>query len=99
MGTEYKNEIFDNVCKILSIDQKFATAYHPQSVGSLERNHRFLNEYLRHFISEERDDWDSWLPYYTFCYNTSPHTDHEFTPFELVFGKKRQYTYILTTIN
>lgn len=87
MGTEYKNEIFDNVCKILSIDQKFATAYHPQTVGSLERNHRFLNEYLRHFIGEARDDWDSWLPYYTFCYNTSPHIDHEFTPFELVFGK------------
>lgn len=88
MGSEFKNEIFENVSKILSIEQKFSTAYHPQTVGSLERNHRFLNEYLRHFINEERDDWDSWLPYYAFCYNSSPHTDHEFSPFELVFGKK-----------
>ena len=87
MGTEYKNDIMNNVCKILSIEHKFATAYHPQTIGSLERNHRFLNEYIRHFINEEHDDWDTLLSYYTFCYNTTPHSSTNLTPFELVFGK------------
>lgn len=35
MGTEYRNEIFSEMTKILKIEQLFATAYHPQTVGVL----------------------------------------------------------------
>lgn len=91
MGTEYKNEVFQQLCTILSINQKFATAYHPETIGALERSHRCLNEYLRQFINEQHDDWDSWLPFFTFFYNTTPHTEHNFTPFELVFGTQVNY--------
>ena len=27
------------------------------------------------------------MPYYAFCYNTTPHTDFPYSPFELIFGK------------
>lgn len=54
MGTEYKNEIFQQICNILAINQKFSTAYHPETIGALERNHRCLNEYLRQFINEQQ---------------------------------------------
>lgn len=88
MGTEYKNEIFQHICTFLSVDQKFSAAYHPETIGSLERNHRCLNEYLRQFINEKNDDWDTWIPYYVFCYNTTPHSIHQYTPFELIFGRQ-----------
>lgn len=91
MGTEYKNEIIQELCNIFSVNQKFATAYHPETIGALERSHRCLNEYLRHFINEQHDDWDSWLPYFTFYYNTTPHSAHNFAPFELLFGKQANY--------
>ncbi|XP_055635699.1 retrovirus-related Pol polyprotein from transposon 412 isoform X1 [Toxorhynchites rutilus septentrionalis] len=91
MGTEYKNEVFKEICTMLSIDQKFSTAYHPETIGALERSHRCLNEYLRQFINEQQDDWDSWLPFFTFFYNTTPHTEHTFSPFELVFGNQANY--------
>lgn len=87
-GTEYKNDILEQVCKLLQIKQTFSTPYHPESIGALERNHRCLNEYLRSFTNEHQSDWDDWVKYYEFSYNTTPHTDHNFTPFELVFGKK-----------
>lgn len=87
-GTEYKNEVLDQICKYLQIKQTFSTAYHPQTIGALERNHRCLNEYLRSFINEHQTDWDDWLPFYAFTYNTTPHSDHKFTPYELVFGTK-----------
>lgn len=86
-GTEYKNEIFDKISDMLKYTHSFSTPYHPQTIGNLERNHRCLNEYIRQFICESQTDWDDWLPYYAFCYNTTPHTDFPYTPYELVFGK------------
>lgn len=85
-GTEYKG-VFDNVCELLKIDHVCATAYHPQTIGALERNHRCLNEYLRSFVNEHRNDWDEWLSFYSFSYNTTSSTYHEYSPFEIVFGK------------
>lgn len=29
LGTEYKNELFKNICQLLSINHSFSTAYHP----------------------------------------------------------------------
>ena len=57
-------------------------------MGSLERNHRCLNEYLRSFADEHHADWDEWLQFYAFNYYSTPHTDHGYTPYELVFGVK-----------
>ena len=92
MGTEYKNEIFKNISEILKIEHKFSTPYHPQTIGALERNHRCLNEYLRMFTNEHKDDWDDWINYYSFAYNTTPNLDHGYTPFELVFGRNERIT-------
>lgn len=97
-GTEYKG-IFDSVCDLLKIDHKCATAYHPQTLGALERNHRCLNEYLRIFINDVRDNWDEWLSYYSYCYNTTPNTAHDYSPFEIIFGKQpNQFEFPLSTI-
>lgn len=87
-GTEYNNEVLEKICKLLSIKQTFSTAYHPQSIGALERNHRCLNEYLRCFTNAHKTDWDDWIKYYTFNFNTTPHIEHGYTPYELVFGQK-----------
>lgn len=78
----------EQICKILEIKQTFSTAYHPQTIGALERNHRCLNEYLRCFVNAHQSDWDDWVKYYQFCFNTTPHTEHGLTPFELIFGHK-----------
>ena len=85
--TEYKG-VFDEICNLLQLKHTCSTAYHPQTIGALERNHKCLNEYLRIFSSQRINDWDEWLSFYCFVYNTTPSTDHNYTPFELVFGKK-----------
>lgn len=89
LGTEFKNEIFCQLCKLLSIEINFSTAYHHQTVGTIERNHRVFNEYIRSYIRENISDWDTYLKYFTFFHNTTSSSvfDNKFTPFELVFGK------------
>jgi hypothetical protein len=86
-GTEYMNQIFQEICELLRIDRINAVAYHPETMGSVEKNHKCLNEYIRAFVNENRDDWDHWTKYYEFCYNTTPSVAHDYAPFELIFGK------------
>jgi len=47
-----------------------------------------MTEYLRCFCDSRNNDWDKWLPFACFVYNTTPHTMTKCTPFEIVFGRK-----------
>lgn len=87
-GTEYKNQIVSELCKLLKIEHSFSLPYRHESVGSIERNHRFYNQYIRAYI-EDMIQWEEFLKYFTFCYNISPHSsfNNRFTPYQLVFNK------------
>jgi hypothetical protein len=87
-GSNFLSEIFKNTCKMLKIEKLQTTAFHPESNGSLERSHRVLKEYLRHYIAEDQSNWDAWIPYAIHMYNTSNHSATGYTPFELIFGFK-----------
>ncbi|XP_020297641.1 uncharacterized protein LOC109862121 [Pseudomyrmex gracilis] len=73
------------------------TAYHPESNGALKRLHRTLAEYIRHYVNKDQTDWDDWVPYAMFAYNTTPHTATGFTPFELVYGSKHKKKHTAVT--
>lgn len=87
-GTNFLSQVFKESCKLLNIKQFQCTSYHPQSNGSLERSHRTLVEYLRTFINKDMNNWDDFIPFATFTYNTTPHTSTGFSPFELLYGRK-----------
>ena len=40
---------------------------------------------LAAFVSEHKDDWDSWVSLAVYAYNTSCHESTGFSPYELVF--------------
>lgn len=46
LGTEFKNQVLIELCKLLKIKLNFATAYHHKTLGTFERNHRVFNEYI-----------------------------------------------------
>lgn len=89
-GTEYKNELLAELCRLLKVDQKFATAYHHQTMGCVERNHRGFNEYIRIYLEGYMSDWDTYLGYFTFAYNIqkSSALKEKYSPYELVFSKR-----------
>lgn len=87
-GTNFMSDIFKNLCRLLKIKKINCSAYHPESNGALERSHRTLAEYLRHFINNDQTNWDTFLKTAMFTYNTTPHSTTSYTPFELVYGHK-----------
>jgi len=71
---------------LLKIKNIQTTAFHPESNGCLERSHRVLAEYLRHYVREDQTNLDKWIPYAVYVYNTTVHTTTAYKPFELVYG-------------
>lgn len=90
MGTEYRNSIVSELCKLLKIDHKIATADHHETVGAVERSHRVLNEYLRAFLNGKLDEWDTYSHYFQFFHNTTKHDglSNKYSPYEVVFLRK-----------
>lgn len=87
-GSNFMSNFFKELCVILNIKKLNSTAYHPESQGALERSHRTLGEYLRNYTCADPANWDHWIPYAIFVYNSTPHSQTKYMPFELLFGHK-----------
>lgn len=68
-GTEFVNEVLKEICKVLEIRKLVTAAYHHESMGAIENSHRKLGDYVRGYCGKS-PNWDSWLPFYVFAYNT-----------------------------
>lgn len=86
-GTEFMSKILKEICKILKVQQISSTSYHHQTLGSLENTHKNLGAFLRMQSDKFPDSWSSWVHFWSFAFNTTVHTETEYTPYELVFGK------------
>lgn len=83
-GSNFTSALMKEVAKRFRISRTQATAFHPQTNGSIERSHMVLAEYLKQFV--RGSDWNKWLNLAMLSYNTSTHEGTNFTPHELVFG-------------
>lgn len=87
-GTEFISQVMVEVCKLLQIEKLSSTAYHHQSIGSLEIAHKHLGAFLRTYSTNVSYSWSHWIPFWCFSFNTSVNTQTMYTPFELVFGRQ-----------
>lgn len=86
-GTEFLASTLNETCKLLKIKKLHSTAYHHETLGSLENTHKQLGAYLRIQVGKNPNTWSSWVPYWCFSYNNTVHTETKYTPHELIFGK------------
>ncbi|CAI6368288.1 unnamed protein product [Macrosiphum euphorbiae] len=86
-GTEFLSKILAETCKLLKIKKCNTSPYHPQANGALERSHRTLGEYLRHFVDKDQTNWDTFIPYAMFVFNSSEHRSTGKQPYELLYGR------------
>jgi len=72
-----------------------STAFHPQSDGQTERTNRTLEQYLRHYISHNQDDWDLLLTAAEFAYNNAQSASTRLSPFEVCNGRSPMVSPVL----
>ncbi|CAF4870377.1 unnamed protein product [Pieris macdunnoughi] len=87
-GTNFTSDLFKKTCEFLKIKNLWASPYHPQTQGALERSHSTLKEYLKSYINKEQSNWPRYVYTAMLAYNTSVHSTTHFTPYELIFGNK-----------
>ena len=90
-GTNFNSELMHDICRIFMIDKTKTTPYHPQGNGQVERFNRVIADTLSKYCSEKPHEWDLYLPYVTFVYNTTVHRTIGATPYSMLYGREAQY--------
>ena len=63
-----------------------STAFHPESDGQTEQTNQTLEQYLRHYVGYNQDDWVQLLPLAEFAYNNTIHSATGTSPFYATYG-------------
>jgi len=74
--------------KMLGIEIKLSTAYHPQTNGQTERTNQELEQYLRMYVNHRQNNWSEWLAMAEFAFNNKVHTATKRLPFQANYGRE-----------
>ena len=86
-GSEFRNDVFDEVCDKLGIKRVYSPVYTPQSNGKLEGFHRFFKACISKHIRGNQLEWDKIVPLATKAYNFFPCQSSRESPFVLMFAR------------
>ena len=82
----FTSKFWTTLTNLMGIEHRLTTAYHPQTNGQTERTNQTIEQYLRHYINYEQDDWVKFLPMAQFAYNNAEHSTLKVTPFYANYG-------------
>ena len=85
-GKEFANEVLDELCKLLGVQHKTTSAYHPASNSSAESFNRSMKKYLTAMLDNDQTlNWEAQLPMLQLSYNTHVHQSTLESPFWLTY--------------
>ena len=78
---------WDHLHKLIGVELRMSSAYHPESDGSTERANRTVSQMLRQCVSTTQRDWVSKLPSIEFAINLARSDSTGYAPFFLNTGR------------
>lgn len=87
-GSDFTSKLMKDLSRLFQTKHILSSPYHPQTNGALERSHLTLKDYLKHYINDKQTDWDEFVPFAMFAYNSHVHKSTGHTPYEVLFGFK-----------
>lgn len=90
-GKTFVNRLLNHLCDQWNMTQRFASAYHPQTNGLVERYNKTLAETLARISARQPKEWDELIPAALFAYRTGRHDTTKRTPFYLMYGREAAY--------
>ncbi|KAG0807119.1 hypothetical protein G6F16_013859 [Rhizopus arrhizus] len=86
-GSEFKNEILENLFNAMGIDKRYTTPYHPSANGAAERYVQSAKKILAKFLEGATEDWHHYIPSVQLMINNKISTRLQTTPFSLMFAR------------
>jgi transposase InsO family protein len=87
-GTEFTSGVIRDICHLLGMEKTQTTPYNPSSDGLVERVNRTIQNMLRAFVNENRDDWDEAVPYLAMAYRATEQESTKCTPNMMMLGRE-----------
>ena len=87
-GPQFATELMKELNKMLGIETRLSTAFHPQTNGQTEQINQELEQYLRFFVDYRQKDWLEWLASVEFVVNNKVHTATKVLPFMANYGRE-----------
>jgi len=84
--SRFTSETWKEFLRLLGIQPRMSTAFHPQTDGQTERLNQTIESYLRMFVGKEQDDWVCLLPTAEFAYNNLTTMGNGMSPFYANYG-------------
>jgi hypothetical protein len=86
---QFDNQDFREFCNSIGTKAVFASVYHPQSNGVVERaNGKIFNAIKKRLLDDKKGKWTDQLPEVIWALNTTESRATGFTPFRLMYGSK-----------
>jgi hypothetical protein len=82
----FTSTLWQELYKLSDTTLNMSSAYHPQTDGQTERLNQCLETYLRCMVHACPTKWAHWLALAEYWYNTTYHSAHGKTPFEVLYG-------------
>ena len=80
LGTQFTALVMKELCRLLEGKLEYVTVKHSQTIGSLERTHASLKQYLGVYKHKIKHDWHNYVDLAVFVHNTSYHASIGCTP-------------------
>ena len=93
-GSEFRNQVMAEVCKLLRVHKTFSSAHRPQSHGIIERFNGTIRKIIEVVTHDYKNSWATYLQLMVFAYNTSPGELTKLSPFELVYGRPARLPFL-----
>ena len=87
-GTEFVNQLVDQISRSTMIEHRLISPYHPRANGAAERSIQTAKRILVKMIKGIRRSWDKYIPFIQYCMNTKISTRHKMMPFQVMFGRR-----------
>lgn len=86
-GTNFDGKVVHGLCELFNIEKTRTTPYHPQGDGQVERYNSTMGALLNALVRADVEEWDEYLAYCAYAYNSTKHATTGIEPNLLVFGR------------
>ena len=87
-GTEFENRIMFNLCSLLGIRKSRSSPYYPKGNSICERLFGTVKDMLSTTMKSRKQNWVDILPSIEMALRCTVHKSTNFSPYEIVFGRK-----------